>query len=315
LNSKSTLNDDRTCVFYRVPGGSAANVAKCLAMLMPCHENCIRNKVSFSGTLGCDDTGNEYRVAMEASDVDMSHAPTHESQGNGICLCIVTPDGQRTMRTCLRASQDHVLSEKDISCIRPRWTHFEGYYVHKSDTILDTMKSLKRRGSSISFDFASFDVVNMYRDVFLCILDARVLDVLFCNEHEAYEFASLIDLDRDNTVSEEEYVERFIRYMVDTYDVTMVVSRGAHGCMAGTKKDGIASSPADTVTVVDTIGAGDHFSAGFIYALMNGARLEEACRCACMAGGTAVQVQGAQIPDDLMSSLKSRINTIVFKRA
>lgn len=301
----------------RIPGGSAANVATCLAKL--CGDDDDGSVVCFTGTIGYDESGTSYRQAMEEDGVDMTYALVHGSKQNGTCLCLVTPDCQRTMRTCLRASQEHHLTRKQIRQIRPRWTHFEGYYVHKSDTILDTMKELKRVGSSISFDFASFDVVKMYFNLFCRILDARLLDVLFCNELEALEFSLLLDLrskgDRIETLKE------FIRHMVETYGLTMVVSRGSDGCIAGAqKKNGLsgtrsivmAQCPANTVTVVDTIGAGDHFSAGFLYALMHGTSLQDACHCACLAGGAAVQVQGAHLSHTHMSELKHKINSYMY---
>ena len=299
----------------RIPGGSAANVAKCLAKLYSSSSDMV--VVRFTGTIGYDEGGISYRVAMEEDGVDMTYALVHPTKQNGTCLCLVTPDCQRTMRTCLRASQEHCLSRKSIRQIRPTWTHFEGYYVHKSESILATMKALKGIGSRISFDFASFDVVKMYFDLFCSILDARVLDVLFCNELEAMEFSDLLLLKREG--EDMEYLADFIRYMVETYGLTMVVSRGADGCIAGAPASAgdngtvtIAQSPANKVDVVDTIGAGDHFSAGFLYALMHDASLECACTSACLAGGAAVQVQGAHLSHEHIAKLKTDIDANIY---
>ncbi len=52
------------------------------------------------------------------------------------------------------------------------------------------MRSIKGCGSKISFDFASFDVIASRMEVFEEILDARLVDVLFCNEEEAMAFAT-----------------------------------------------------------------------------------------------------------------------------
>lgn len=312
---------------YRIPGGSAANVAKCLAGLSSCStgqglqterpdpvqqpgdNDCV--SVNFSGTLGSDTNGEEYVSAMTSCGVRMMYASRDETRGNGVCLCVVGPDGQRTMRTCLRASMNHTLSKKDIDELRPDWTHFEGYYVHKSTTIVDTMRHLKNIGSKISFDFASFDVVKGFIDLFLRILEDKLIDLLFCNEFEALEFASLIGRDANGS-SREEYLQDFIRYMVERYQFIMVVSRGDKGCLAGALVDTtpvVVSSHADRVNVVDTIGAGDHFSAAFLYSLIRHASLKDACRCACMAGALAVQSQGAQLAREDMIKLKHRIDS------
>ena len=47
-----------------------------------------------------------------------------------------------------------------------------------------------------------------------------------------------------------------------------VVSRGPKGCTARTASGKTASAPAADVKVVDTIGAGDCFSAGFLAAYL-----------------------------------------------
>ena len=308
------------------PGGSAANVAKCFARLANSRktETTTRRRktttkkttktkpeakttalVYFAGTLGNDDSGRQYRKAMEATGVAMSHASVHGTESNGVCLCLVTESGERTMRTALRASKTHELVQGTIDGVRPDWAHFEGYYVYKP-TIVETMERLKGAGAKISFDFASFDVIASQRDLFERVLDRRLIDVLFCNEQEAVAFSS-------SSVSSAPSKNRaaalspaaFAKHMAGAYGLTMVVSRGASGCVAAAWDHDRgcvveASAPAPTVEVVDTIGAGDHFSAGFLYALSHGGSLEAACACGCIAGAAAVQVAGSNVDGEAM---------------
>ncbi len=171
------------------------------------------------------------------------------------------------------------------------------------------MRSLKERGSKISFDFASFDVIASRMEVFEEILEARLIDVLFCNEQEAMEFATRRKM--TNAITP----ETFAREMATAFGLTMVVSRGPNGCVAATGADNavqLAAAPAASVTVVDTIGAGDHFSAGFLYALAHGATLETACRSGCIAGAAAVQVSGAHVDDQRMREVVKRLHSLVF---
>lgn len=178
-------------------------------------------------------------------------------------------------------------------------------------SIIETMRSIKGCGSKISFDFASFDVIASQMEVFEEILDARLVDVLFCNEEEAMAFATrrkMADGSRDTP-------EAFAREMAATFGVTMVVSRGPKGCVAAAiGSDGTvqqASAPAASVTVVDTIGAGDHFSAGVLYALAHAATLETACLCGCIAGAAAVEVSGAQVDDRRMKDVVKRLHSLM----
>ena len=216
----------------RIPGGSAANVAKCFARLAQRQK---ATTVQFVGTLGQDESGREYKKSMEATGVDMSHAAVHPSAANGACLCLVTTSGERTMRTALRASKEHTLSNETIRLLRPTWTHFEGYYVYKAG-ILETMKALRASGSRISFDFASFDVIESHLGLFETILESRLIDVLFCNEEEAMTFAKRRKKNAWGGRSINS-PERFAAAMAEMYGMIMVVSQGAKGCVAAAWDD------------------------------------------------------------------------------
>ncbi|GIL91126.1 hypothetical protein Vretifemale_18798 [Volvox reticuliferus] len=76
-----------------------------------------------------------------------------------------------------------------------------------------------------------------------------------------------------------------------------VVTRGVLGCVAAARDvDGLVAVPAvPGVAVVDTTGAGDHFTAGFMYGLISGLPLERCCEMACLAGASAVRVVGAEL--------------------
>lgn len=106
----------------RIPGGSAANVAKCFARL----SGGKRTGVYFAGTLGRDSSGKHYMREMEAAGVKMRWSTVHPTEANGVCLCMVTESGERTMRTALRASRTHELSKQCVDTLRPTWAHFEG---------------------------------------------------------------------------------------------------------------------------------------------------------------------------------------------
>jgi sugar/nucleoside kinase (ribokinase family) len=74
------------------------------------------------------------------------------------------------------------------------------------------------------------------------------------------------------------------------------VKLGASGALAVSGEQTV-TAPAIPVQVVDTVGAGDSFDAGFLYGFLNGWTLERATRLACAcgalsttaAGGTAAQ--------------------------
>ena len=72
----------------------------------------------------------------------------------------------------------------------------------------------------------------------------------------------------------------------------IIVKRGPEGCLLVTP-EGRISIPAYSVEVVDTVGAGDCFNAGFLYATVSGWALEDCARLANASGGACAMKIGA----------------------
>ncbi len=72
---------------------------------------------------------------------------------------------------------------------------------------------------------------------------------------------------------------------------TLAVKLGAEGAFGsrGGERVRVASIPVD---VVDTVGAGDSFDAGFLYGYLNGWSLEKSLRLGCICGGLSIQQAG-----------------------
>lgn len=80
------------------------------------------------------------------------------------------------------------------------------------------------------------------------------------------------------------------------------MARGRTGARAA-----VGAAAVGAAQVVDTVGAGDAFASGFLFAHLQGAPLETAARCGCLCGAQVVQVAGANIGEAEWAALKSRI--------
>jgi len=87
-------------------------------------------------------------------------------------------------------------------------------------------------------------------------------------------------------------VEEAARAMIDQGVGCVVVTRGASGALAITRDEAIAV-PAFAVTVVDTTGCGDAFSAGFLRGIGLGRPLREATVLGCAAAALVAQGLGS----------------------
>jgi hypothetical protein len=63
--------------------------------------------------------------------------------------------------------------------------------------------------------------------------------------------------------------------------------------------------------VIDTIGAGDYFTSGFLYAYLLGGSLQQCAAVGCQAGSEAVQTKGAILSDAAWQRLRSNIAAVV----
>ena len=139
---------------------------------------------------------------------------------------------------------------------------------------------------------AVFDV-NLRQDLFTAeVLDESLglADVLKLNEAEVPTVAGLLGLPADP--------REFCRAAADRWGRlgSVCVTRGANGCLIHECGGATVEVPADPVTVADTVGAGDAFTAGLIVALLRGADPAACGRFANAVGGLVASRDGA-MPD------------------
>lgn len=215
------------------------------------------------------------------------------------CLCLVTPDGQRTMRTCLGAAAELKSCEQLgaawwPTAPAPALLHCEGYCLYRPELARGAMAAAKRGGARVSLDLASFEVVRSCWPALHALLRDGLVDVVFANEEEA---GALVDAELAAEKEEAAAVgaeaspaapaaaaaagsgdPRLARVeaaqaLVLRHARCCVVSLGARGAVARASDGSAGSAPGLPVAVVDTIGAGDLFSAGFLAAYLRGCAL------------------------------------------
>src|SRR6478609_3787234 len=109
-----------------VSGGSVANSVIALSQL--------GGKGACVGCVGDDRYGLHYQEEFSQLGIDIG-TPIVVGQTTGTCACLITPDAERTMRTCLAVSSH--LSDKhvDANLIRSsEWLFVEGYVFANPDT-------------------------------------------------------------------------------------------------------------------------------------------------------------------------------------
>jgi sugar/nucleoside kinase (ribokinase family) len=246
----------RMAAAIETSGGSAGNTVAGIASL--------GGRGVHIGKVGRDALGDVFADDMDAIGARFAGGRMDDATPTGRCLISVTPDGQRTMSTCLGAAALLGPEDVDPAVIESaKITYLEGYLFDPAPARRAFAKAagLARAADRlIAITLSDSFVAERHRDALITFIDSQV-DVLFANEAEV---TSLFETDDfDAAVS-----------AVRGRAKIAAITRSAQGSviLAGDAVHQIAA--AKVQKVVDTTGAGDQYAAGFLFGLSQGRSLD-----------------------------------------
>ena len=251
-------------------GSSSAIVAHNLASL--------GTKVGFQSLIGEDALGEIAIERLGHSGVEIGRVRSGKSVGTGLSV-ILQRDGWRNILTYAGAISRLSLDDLDLDYLSDaRHFHLSSYYLQSSlrPSVPELFRRFKAAGLTISLD-TNDDPEGRFEDLD-GVLD--LVDIFLPNQREACRIAGTDNL--------EEAITKLSRAVP-----LLVVKLGAEGALAVRNNERI-TSPAVKVDIVDPVGAGDSFDAGFLHAYLKGQSLDDCMTagnaagalCATRAGGT-----------------------------
>jgi sugar/nucleoside kinase (ribokinase family) len=258
-----------------VSGGSVANSVIAFSQL--------GGQAAFIGCVGDDRYGLFYTKEFEELGIDIGN-PIIVNEATGTCICLVTPDAERTMRTCLAVSSHlaarHVEERRIASS---EWLFIEGYVFANPDTgqtaIRAAIRIAKQAGTKIAITCSDAFVVQVFGDALREAL--KDADLFFCNEGEACAVAQ--------TSTAEEAFKKLAGQIP-----SVVVTNGPHGAFI--RHDGVeAHVPSFPTDPKDLTGAGDMFAGAFLYGITHGVLPEKAARRAGFLSHKVISQVGARL--------------------
>ena len=267
-------------------GGSAANTIHGLANLGVIS--------SFIGKTGADAYGLFFADDMVKIGIEPILLKGNISTGCAIAL--ISPDSERTFATHLGAAVQ--LSAEDLNHEMFQgydYFYIEGYLVQNRELIETAVKIAKQNNIKVCIDLASFNVVEQNLD-FLKDLVLNYVDIVFANQEEAKAF----------TGKEPEEAIKIIAKMCEI----AVVKTGPQGSLV-MQGDKLYKIEPISCTSVDTTGAGDAYSAGFIYGLAMGLSLDKCGAIGSLLSGRVIEVIGAKMNENTWNQIKADIATII----
>ena len=266
-------------------GGSAANTIHALSELgVSC---------GYVGKIGNDMLGKIFREEFERKNIK-SHLLSSEKD-TGRVIGLVSPDSERTMATYLGAAADLKPEELSRTIFRGySFLYIEGYLVQNQKLIEAAIDFARQERLNIALDLSSFNIVESNLS-FLRTLISEKVNIVFANEEEAFAFTGK---QPDDAVNE-------IASMCEIG----IVKKGKEGSLIMQAGE-LYKVESVTANSIDTTGAGDNYSAGFIYGLTKSFDLEKSGKIASLVAGKAVEVMGAKIPDSMWPEILNKINSI-----
>jgi sugar/nucleoside kinase (ribokinase family) len=250
-------------------GGSGAITAHNLAAL--------GNRVGFITAVPGDEFGRLCEADLESAGIDLSCCVPVPHAQTGVTVHLQHAR-RRHMFTYAGATFLLGLNDLNLDYLADaRHFHMSSYYLQRRLTprIPELFAHLKRAGVTLSLD-PNDDPANTWdRGILEAI---RLVDILMPNEGEACLLAGEPDLERAIAV---------LRRMVPL----LVIKRGEQGASAYRGSD-CWHVPARAAQVVDAVGAGDSFNAGFVHAWMRGWPIEKALAQGNLAGSWSTTASG-----------------------
>lgn len=235
-------------------------------------------KVSFIGKIGEDQFGELVLQSLQTKGVDTSFILQSPALNTGLTV-VLNFDEDRAMVTHPGAMDELRLA--DISpeqLARARHLHFSSYFLQPGlkEEVTELFQQAKKLGLTTSFD-TQWDPQEKWE------LDLAELlpyvDVFLPNEKE------LLKLTHTDTLAEA------LAALPENVNLVLV-KMGSKGSVSWCRGKLLSMESFLNEEVVDAIGAGDSFNAGFIYKYIQGAPLEECQRFGNLTGAISTTESG-----------------------
>ncbi|MBC7878160.1 MAG: carbohydrate kinase family protein [Anaerolineales bacterium] len=233
-------------------------------------------RVAFIGVCGDDVFGHFMLDEMQKRNVDVSNVIIRSGGQTGLSV-ILNQEVDRAILTHLGLIADLQASDISDSLLsQSRHLHVASYFLQTKlqPDLPDLFQRAGSLGLTTSLD-TNYDPSEKWLGFDKLL---SVTDVFLPNKTEAL------------SISKADNIEVAARQLTNKSEL-VAIKLGADGALACRDKE-IIRSESISVNVVDTVGAGDSFDAGFIYGYLNDWPLEKSLRLACMCGALSTQKAG-----------------------
>ncbi|MFC8433239.1 sugar kinase [Streptomyces sp. NPDC057253] len=256
-------------------GGAESNVACGLAAL--------GHRVAWVSRVGDDPLGRRVLAELRGRGVDVGGVGTDPDRPTGVYFKDTGPAGTGTYYYRRGSAATRMGPDLATQCEKARVVHLSGITAALSDSCAELVTEIVVRravpGATVSFDVNHRPALWSHRDPATALLaPARHADIVFVGRDEAEALWG--------TAKPEE-----IRDLLAPAPV-VVVKDAEHGATAYTADGEELFVPTPDSRIVERVGAGDAFAAGFLAAHLEGRRTRDALRLGHVMAAAALATGG-----------------------
>lgn len=287
--SMTLIDEDRAHEIYammgpatEMSGGSVANSIAGFANL--------GGSAAYIGRVKADQLGEIFVHDMRSLGVDIRLQPAAEGAPTARCHVLIDQDGQRTMQTYLGACTELSVSDVTAETVgNPGVILIEGYVWDIAEgpaLAAEAIRIAKSTGSDVALSLSDSLCVKRHRDAFHDAVREGV-DIVLADEDEINELLQTADF------------EETTRRLAD-YDNLFAMTRSEKGSVIMHGDQTIVQLATAVETIVDTTGAGDAYTAGFLFGYTQKKSLEECARLGTFCATQVIQQVGGRIERGLL---------------
>ena len=251
--------------FLTIPGGCAANTACGVA------QHGI--ETHFVGMIHDDIYGKIFEDGFKPYGVRF-HAAYHPEKNTSLCLTLVTQDKDRSFVYSPDAAswflgEEH-LPDRDPSRPLIVYTESNLFRMSAGTTRQNMLHAVVEKyhgpGTQIILNLIDTEIATHHRQAIIDMMNRKVISFIVCNRDELMALFSAATVD-----------EAFQAAQASGQKFITTLGKDGAVIMDENRIDHIAGSGIALEDIVDTVGAGDQFSAGFVAGLAQGKTLDAAC--------------------------------------
>lgn len=224
--------------------GGTANVALQIGKL--------GGKVNFIGKVGKDIFGEYFKNTLTSYNVsDFTY--TDKTKPTGTCVSLCFDNNERSMIASRGANDYLSIDELFLHLLN----------IKKSDILYFTGYTLKYTGLRKTItDFISD--MHCQCKIYFNPGAPNIIDDSFVSLIAGYVDCLILNFDEAKRITSENELEVMVEKIIEIVP-TSIITLGNNGCIVISKKDGYVHVKSKKITALDTTGAGDSFSGGYIF--------------------------------------------------